>query len=138
MVENSSWLLLGRFSAWGGLLGLAWFVMSTFRHSDACQQAVARAQSNPAIVGELGAPIKPGWFASGEIEVNGSTGKARIEIPLSGPKNHGTLSVDSEKIAGQWHFHVLQFRVSGHPESIDLLIEPSENSTNPQGETSPP
>jgi hypothetical protein len=99
----------------------------SFKSSDAYKEALARAEADPITIARLGQPIHPGWFVSGEIEVSGSTGKARLAIPLKGPKNSGTLHVDAVKTSGQWRFRTLQLEVAGSDDRLDLSQPSSDD-----------
>jgi Cytochrome oxidase complex assembly protein 1 len=101
--------------------GIFAFVMATVRSSDAYQQALAAAQRDPKVVAALGAPVEPGWFTTGRIEVNGPTGHAALAIPVSGPRGAGRIDVVADKVAGKWAFRALTVQVSGRPTPLDLL-----------------
>lgn len=112
----------------GGILLLAGFaacilfiVETSFKHSDAYQEALATARNDPRVVEQLGEPLHEGWFASGQIKVSSSSGYAELSIPLSGTKGAGTLYVVARKSAGRWSFDTLRLQVAGHEEAIDLL-----------------
>src|SRR5258708_11554092 len=53
--------------------GLLTFVFGLLKSSEPYQHAVAVASSNPDVVRELGTPIVPGWYLSGNINVSGSS-----------------------------------------------------------------
>ena len=93
--------------------GILWLVMSSFRHRDPYQKAGSRAHAEPFVVTQLDEPIRPGWFVTGELEVSGSTGQAKLQIPLKGPKNHGTLDLEADLLEGVWHFRGLEFQAGG-------------------------
>ena len=95
-------------------------VTGAIRSSDVYQQALEKARANPAVVEALGEPIEPGWMPSGSINVSGPTGTANLAIPISGPKNSGTLYIEATKTAGTWEFSTLEVAVKGD-ERIDLL-----------------
>jgi hypothetical protein len=91
------------------------------RSSDAYQLALATAQREPAVTAELGAPVRAGWLATGQIKVAGSSGEATLEIPLSGPRGSATLDVRANKLAGSWSFSTLNVRIPGRPAPLNLL-----------------
>jgi hypothetical protein len=91
------------------------------KSSDAYQQAVREAKANPAVVQALGEPIEEGWLTMGNINVNGPSGEANLQIPISGPKGEGDIYLEATKSAGQWNYSTLLVRVEGTKESIDLL-----------------
>ena len=98
-------------------------VFGMIKSSDAYKLAVQRAQASPAATAALGTPIQEGWFTMGNIEVNGPTGEANLQIPVSGPKGEGDIYVEATKSAGQWNYETLLVRVDGAKESIDLRNE---------------
>ncbi len=91
------------------------------RSSEVYQMALKEAKSNPDVVQVLGEPVEPGWWLNGSIEVNGPTGQADLAIPISGPKDSGTLYVIAQKTAGQWQFVTLKVVVDSQNERINLL-----------------
>ena len=111
-----------------GLLGFAClFFVAIFgvvgvamRSSDPYQVALSAASHDPAVIAELGAPIEPGWFTSGQINVAGPTGHANLSIPISGPRGSGTIGVVADKTAGKWTFSTLSVAVEGRATAIDL------------------
>lgn len=107
----------------GGLFiaGLLVITTAAMRSSDAYQLALAAAQRDPAITAELGAPVRAGWLTTGQINVSGSSGYANLEIPISGPRESGTIAVRANKSAGKWRFSTLNVRISGRPTPLDLL-----------------
>ena len=73
--------------------GVFMLIFSFVKSSWAYTEGVNLARHNATVVAELGEPIEPGWAATGSVNVNGSSGDADLTIPLSGPKNSGTLYV---------------------------------------------
>ena len=57
-------------------------VFGMIKSSEAYKLALQRAQASPAASAALGTPIREGWFTLGNIEVNGPTGQANLQIPL--------------------------------------------------------
>jgi hypothetical protein len=106
------------------------FVFGLLKSSEPYQHAVAVASSNPAVVRELGTPIVPAWYISGNINVSGSSGDADLAIPLKGSLHRGTVYVVAKKTAGVWAYDKLQVLVDGQESPIKLLpatATPSEN-----------
>lgn len=96
-------------------------VFGMMKSSDAYKHALQEAKTNPAVVQALGEPIEEGWFAMGNISVNGPSGKAELQIPISGPKGEGNIYLEATKSAGQWNYSTLLVRVEGSDRPIDLL-----------------
>lgn len=115
-------LLLASFVA-----GIFLLVETAFQHSGCYTEALARARTNPDVIEKIGEPLKAGWLASGSVNQSGSSGDAKLSIPISGPKGKGTLYLVAKKNAGQWSFDVLQVAVVGEAQRIDLLKPDEEN-----------
>jgi len=120
----------------GGLLcvaGVAGFVFSILflvfdliKSTDVCQQALARAREDPAVREALGTPVEDGFFVTGNIHISGTSGKADIAIPISGPKGKGRVYAVARKSAGRWEFSLLEVEIRGTEERINLLEAPVE------------
>jgi hypothetical protein len=96
-------------------------VFGMMKSSDAYRQALQAAREDPAVTAALGEPIEEGWFTMGNINVNGPSGEANLQIPISGPKGEGDIYLEATKSAGQWNYSTLLVRVDGSDEAIDLL-----------------
>ena len=102
-------------------------ITSSFRHSDVYKQAIAHATANPQVREQIGEPIKPDCLISGELNVSGSSGKANLVIPISGPRGRGSIHAVAQKSGGIWRFTYLQVDLANRSANIDLLsAEPSE------------
>jgi hypothetical protein len=108
-----------------GICGFVIFLFSLMKNSDVAKEALARARSNPGVVEHLGTPIKAGWFVSGSISLNNSSGDANLSVPIAGPKGKGTIYLTAHKSAGTWTYSVLQVEVKGSKAKIDLLAQPN-------------
>jgi hypothetical protein len=102
-------------------------ITSSFRHSDVYKQAIAQTTANTQVCEQIGEPIKPDWLISGQLNVSGSSGKANLIIPISGPRGRGRIHAVAQKSGGVWRFTYLQVELANQSSSIDLLsIQPSE------------
>jgi hypothetical protein len=121
------------------VFGIISLVMSSIKGSDVAKEAMARAQSNPAVVQHLGTPIEEGWLVSGSINVSTGSGDADLALPISGPKGKGTVYVTAKKIAGVWNYSLMQAAIEGSGERIDLLsgAPPAEPSPAPSAAANP-
>lgn len=95
-------------------------VFGFMTRSDVYQHALETARSSPAVVEALGEPIEPGWYLTGNINVSGSSGKADITVPISGPRGEGTIYATATKRAGAWEYELLEVEVTDSGERIDL------------------
>jgi len=106
----------------GGFFGvILTIVFGAIKSSDPYKDSVARATADARVVELLGEPIEPGFFVTGNINVQNDSGDANLVIPLSGPKGSGTLHVVAEKTAGKWNNSTLEVRSADGATTIDLL-----------------
>jgi hypothetical protein len=96
-------------------------VMGSMKNSDAYKMALAKAQQNPVVQQKLGTPIQASTFVGGSINVEGTSGKADLTIPISGPKGKGAIYVDATKFANEWKFNRLEVGFDGDAQRVDLL-----------------
>jgi TonB family protein len=109
-------LILAAVALVGGIVLVA---MSAIKSSEVYKGALGVVQSHPAAVERLGQPIQDGWFVQGNIKLDASGGNANFQIPVSGPKNSGTLHVRAVSPDGTWMYERLDLSVGG--ETISLL-----------------
>jgi hypothetical protein len=131
--RNWKWLLavtfLGMVVFAAGIFAL---IMQGMRSSDVAQEAVTRAQANPAMVQRLGPGIDEGWMMSGSINVAaGGTGDAQLAVPISGPKGSATVYVIANKVAGTWNYSQILAAIDGSGEKVDLLRGPQPAVSSP-------
>lgn len=102
--------------------GLVVFLFATgiMKQSDAYKIALARAQSNPAVIEAIGSPISQTGIVSGNSNASGGVGEANLSIPLSGPKGKATLYVEAKKSADTWLFQTMVVKIEKTGERIDL------------------
>jgi cytochrome oxidase complex assembly protein 1 len=105
----------------GGVFSLVFAIMKS---SEPYQHAVDVAVHDARATGQLGTPVTPGWFATGNINVSGAAGYADLSIPLNGKLRHGTVYLRARKSAGIWRYQRLELEVDGAPERINLLASP--------------
>jgi hypothetical protein len=95
------------------------------RSSDPYKMALAAAQRDPVVITALGAPVEPGWFTTGRVEVAGSTGQAALAIPISGPRGSAKVEAQAEKVAGSWKLNHLSVHLPGTSTPTNLLFATS-------------
>ena len=135
--EKSWWGRNWMWVASGGCLGalallsafivaILTIVMGTMKSSGAYKEALAQAQGNQQIQQTIGTPIEPGLFVTGSIDISvddGSSGRADITIPISGPKGKATIFAVATKSAGKWTFSKLVVETKSDGQRIDLLTQ---------------
>lgn len=111
--------------AMGAFVAVVVFVLShAMRATQPYKDIIARAQKDPRVVEALGAPVNPGWFVSGRIRSSRSRSYARLEIPLRGSKQNGSVFVAATQEGSQpWTYHRL-LMTPDRGEPIDLLAAP--------------
>ena len=93
--------------------GIFFVAMSAIKSSEVYQGALRAAQAHPAAVERLGEPIKDGWLVRGNVKFDAGGGNADFHIPVSGPKNAGTLYVKATSPDGSWMYERLDLAVAG-------------------------
>jgi hypothetical protein len=112
--------------------GFVIFFFGVMRSSGAYRGALSRVKASPAVVAALGTPIDDGYFFTGNIRVNGSSGRAELAIPISAPKGTATVYVAASKSLGVWHFDHLIVQIDASGQRIDISetkAEPDQPST---------
>lgn len=95
-------------------------VFSVLKSTDVYKTAFARAKNDPRVTAVFGTPIHDGMFVSGNTRVSGGSGTAEFAIPISGPKDKGTIYVGATRSNGDWLFLKLLVKVNSTGETIDL------------------
>jgi hypothetical protein len=95
-------------------------VFGAIKSSDAYSTALRTAQQDPRVIAALGTPIKPGFYVTGNVNVDNDRGTASIDFPISGPNGKASVHAEAEKSSGKWTYSVMEARVEGGP-TIDLL-----------------
>jgi hypothetical protein len=106
----------------GGLILTS--VLGALKSSEVYTDALARAKANEEVRTLLGEPIEAGFWVSGSVEVGGTSGKADLSIPVSGPKGSATLHVVATKAGGKWVYSTLEVVPQGSGATIDLRPPP--------------
>jgi len=102
------------------VVGIVVLVFGMMKSSEPYEHAVAAAKASPAVQEVLGTPIEVGMFVSGEISTSGAFGNAKLAIPISGPKDTGTIYVAGEKTAGKWSYSLLIVEFDQAEGGVDL------------------
>ena len=128
--RNWKWLVpVICFVGLASIAGFFFLILSFIKSSDVYQGAVSRIENSPAVISELGSPVHEGFLFTGHISVSGTSGKADLAIPVSGPKGRATAYVLATKNLGEWHFDHLIVQTDGGRKRIDIsdaVTEPSK------------
>jgi hypothetical protein len=101
----------------GSLFGGIFYALG---NSEAYKLAVSKLQANTAAMSALGAPISTG-IPSGEISTKDDSGEAKLTFSVTGTKAKGQLHVEALKKGGVWSLKVLNLKIDGRDDVIDLL-----------------
>jgi len=105
----------------GFIVLIVTLVFGLMKSSDVYKDALAMAKADPAVEMALGTPIEEGLLVLGQVNISGSSGQADIAIPISGPRDKGTIYAVAEKSAGRWTFSYLVVEIKTTGEKIDLM-----------------
>jgi hypothetical protein len=119
-----NWAIAG-LAVWAGsflLFASIFFgVFAAMKNSEAYAMSMAEIVASEPVRAALGDNIEPGFFVSGNIQLNGGEGTATLEIPLKGSRGAGTAYSRAEKIAGTWQVILLVVRVGGSETPMVLI-----------------
>src|SRR6266498_1331954 len=101
-------------------------LFGVLRFSPIVTEAINLANEHQGVFEILGSPIEIGWFVKGYINDIGSYPReSRLRIPVSGPKNGGTLFLQAGNGQGPWIFTKLEL-LTDTGASIDLFDHPPD------------
>jgi hypothetical protein len=98
----------------GFLVLVAGFVFFTIKHSDAYETGRRHFASHPAVIADLGSPIRDGLVPMGSLKRVGAVGgHADLSFSLSGPKGVGQAHVVATRGATGWTLHHAEWTFNG-------------------------
>jgi hypothetical protein len=103
-------------------------VFGAMKKSDVYQEALKRAQADPAVIAALGTPIEAGLIVTGSVNVDTSGGHATLDFPISGPKGKGAVHAVATKAGEKWEYTELTV-TPANGAKINLLPPPSTSTT---------
>lgn len=104
------------------------FVFGAMKSSDAYKAAMTQTKADPRVVSALGSPIADGFFVWGKTNVSGTSGYTDMTVPISGPKDKGTMYFVASKFAGKWTLSKLMVEIGATGQRIDLIEDPATTS----------
>lgn len=117
------------------LASIAVFVVgiaSVTKSSEPYRVGLTGAKVDARVIAALGAPIEDGIMPSGSISTSNGSGSAKLNVSLHGSRGNGTLYIEAERHAGEWHYTTLKV-VPDVGEAISLLHD--DANTDEIGET---
>jgi uncharacterized membrane protein len=104
------------------LIGGIWLsILGAIKGSEPYRMSMEGVRSSAAVKAVLGERIEPGYFVSGQLQINGGDGRAAFEIPLHGSDGEGTAYSHALKKEGVWDLIVLIVRVPGRQDPIVII-----------------
>jgi Cytochrome oxidase complex assembly protein 1 len=106
---------------------------AVMKHTDAYVLALAAIQDNAEVKSALGAPLTPGLFVMGNVEMSGPEGRAALQFSISGPNADGEAYVYAIRQTGRWELHEVMVQVPSQGKRISVVTPPGtiENSSSP-------
>ncbi len=130
LIGCGSLLVLGGISA----VILVVVVFGAIKKSDVYQEALRRAQNDPAVVSALGTPIEAGMIVTGSVNIDTSGGHAKLDFPISGPKGKASVHLVATKSGEKWEYTELTV-TPANGAKINLLPPPSTSTTTTETST---
>ncbi len=113
------WIIGGVMATILACTALIFFVIfSSMKSSQAYVRGIQAARSSATVQEVLGTPLQEGFFVSGSVSDSGATGSARLNIPLSGPRQSGTLTIVAFKQESTWRLDTLYLDAGGQTYQI--------------------
>jgi len=84
------------------------------------KRAMADLQASENGKNVLGAPIKIGWFVTGEMRLRGNDGAASLSIPVKGSTTAGELDVKGVRKDGSWIISDLNLIADGQKTIVQI------------------
>lgn len=105
-----------------GLLGSFYFlVVGIIKGSEPYKISTEFIRENPVVIESIGEIKRLGWFPSGEVQVKNGSGKADINIDVSGKKGKGRVYTYFYRQAGQWVMNNASLVIADSSEILPLL-----------------
>jgi len=124
--EQRVWGWVGAGLYIGGIsfvVALIFFIGAIMKSSDAYQISLDQVTHHPQVIEAIGEPMEPGFFVSGQVNIQGSSGYADISYGLTGPKAEATVYVRATKDMGQWLFSRIIVEIEPDKHRIVLVEE---------------
>ena len=112
------------------ICALVVFVFGVIKRTDAYRDALAKVRGDQRVVAALGEPINPGFWVTGNVDVNNQKGTADFTFPVSGPKGSGKVHVVAATDGQKWEYSELVVTPSSGPP-INVLETTAPTDTAP-------
>ena len=106
----------------GGLVGgLGIGVTTMLKSTTPYQEAMVLAQTDAALIRDMGQPIEAGLLVAGSVSTSGGSGTADLAWSIHGPDGTGNIYLEAHKTGGQWVYDSLIARLDSTGDIVDLL-----------------
>ena len=105
-------------------VGAFYKITDSIKESEPYTYAFTKAIENEQVISFLGEPIESNGLGSSKYSYKNGSSTANLTIPIKGPKDEGTITVEAEKINDEWTYSTIYVKIDGENEVIYL-----ENST---------
>jgi Cytochrome oxidase complex assembly protein 1 len=97
-------------------------VFAMLRSSEPYIRSLAAVSGDAQVRAELGEPITPGTFVTGNINVSTNGGHADVFYSISGPKGDGSVHAVADKRNGSWVFSSNHVVLNPTNQEIDVAV----------------
>ncbi len=95
------------------------FVFGAIKRSDVYTNALNRVKADQRVVAVLGEPIEPGFWVSGNVNINNGKGNADFEFPVHGPRGNAKVHAVASTEGQGWDYTTLMVTpASGPPINV--------------------
>lgn len=116
------------------ILAIVLFVFGVIKKTPVYRDALEKVRSDQRVIAALGQPINPGFWVTGNVDVNNQKGTANFEFPVNGPKGSAKVRVAASTDGKDWEYSELVVTLEGGT-AINVL----ENQAKPEPtDTAPP
>jgi hypothetical protein len=101
------------------IAAMAIFVFGAIKRSDVYTEALNRVKGDQRVVAVLGEPIEPGFWVSGNVNINNGKGNADFQFPVKGPRGSAKVHAVASTEGQKWEYTTLVVTpASGPPINV--------------------
>jgi cytochrome oxidase complex assembly protein 1 len=94
---------------------LVFIVFAAIKKSDVYEGALNRVRADQRVIAALGEPISPGFWVSGNVNINNGKGNADFSFPISGSKGSAKVHAVASTEGRGWEYSELVVTPSNGP-----------------------
>ncbi len=105
----------------GVTIGSIFFgITSIMDDSIPMEYAIEKINTDPEIIELMGSPIEKNGMIQGEFNLNNDEKSADMKVPITGPKESGTLFIKATAIGDKWTYQEIRVVIQDNDE-VDLV-----------------